>query len=211
MSRDVDEIEFHVSVTGVAEAKAETDAAAISANQATVAMGNTAAQARNTIRPLIMTVRSVNAARLAIQQTSKAITELSPTALMYGFLNMIQVVYNLTSLMGYLKNATGAAASAQAILAVLTARWWLIPLALAAGALVYSRIQSFQAGGYIPETGVYVLHKGEYVVPSRNIAYNSFGPIFVSLPTAGLAASLDMREIVRTLGPEIVRKSRRGS
>jgi len=205
------DLEYNVTVTGVDAATAQTDAAAQSADQAKVAMNGAANEARQTIRPIIMTVRSVNAARLAIQQTSKGIKDLNITALMYGFLNMIQVVYNLSSLMVMLKGSTGAAASAQAVLLALTGRWWLIPLALAAGALVASRIQSYEAGGYIPETGVYVLHKGEYVVPSRNIAYNSFGPIFVSLPTTGISPSLDMREIVRTLGPEIVRKSRRGS
>jgi len=110
------QLEYEVSVTGLGEAAITAENASRSAEQA------------------------INAARLAVEQTSKAIEDLDPRAAMYGFLNMMQVVRNLTSLMTMLKESTGAASAAQAILATLTGRWWLIPLALTAGALIYAKI-----------------------------------------------------------------------
>jgi len=118
---------------------------------------------------MLMSVRTLNATRLALEQTSKAITDLDPRAAMYGFLNMMQVVRNLTSIMIMLKESTGAASAAQAILATLTGRWWLIPLALAAGAIIYAKIKSMQMGGFVKESGVYLLHKGEEVIPAREV------------------------------------------
>ena len=106
-----------------------------------------------------------------------------------------------------LRESTGAASAAQAVLATLTGRWWLIPLALAAGAVVYSKIRSMQAGGPVRETGLYVLHRGEYVVPARHL--HSYGPIFVSFqrqPREGM----DTDEFLRDLGPRLVESLRRG-
>jgi len=211
MSADRDEIEYHVSVTGLEESKVQTEAAAKTANQATESLNSAQNQATATIRPVLMTVRSLNAARLAVQQTKRAITDLNPAAAMYAFLNMIQVVYNLTSLMNMLQKSTSGASAAQAALAALTGKWYLIPLALAAAGLVYARLSSYKTGGYVPETGIYQLHKGEYVVPSRSVAFNSFGPIFVSIPTERLRENYDARELVRSLGPEIIRNIRSSS
>ena len=209
-SKDIDQIEYNVKVTGLEQATVQADTAAKTADKATTSLNNAQNQAKTSLRPILQTVRSLNAARLAVQQTSKAINHLDPSAALYAFLNMIQVVYNLTNLMALLQKSTAGASAAQAALAVLTGKWWLIPLALAAMGVVYSRIQSFESGGYIGETGVYNLHKGEYVVPSRSVAHNSFGPIFVSLPNSAMTENVDTRELVRTLGPDIVRNARRG-
>ena len=97
-------IEYKVTVTGLDTAKAAATASAESAKQATTALNHVQTQSTSTLTTLMMTVRTVNAARLAISQTSNAITELNPVALMYGFLNMIQVVNNLTSLTRLLKD-----------------------------------------------------------------------------------------------------------
>jgi hypothetical protein len=155
---------------------------------------------------MLMTMRAVNATRLAITQTTRAITDLNPTALMYGFLNMIQVVRNLTELTRMLRDSTGAAASAQAILAALTGNWWVIPLALAAGALVYSRIKSMQTGGPVTHTGLYVLHRGEYVVPAQQ---TRLGPIFVTFEKQP-RSPIEVDQWLDELGPRLTEKMRRG-
>jgi len=201
------ELEYEVSVTGLGEAAIAAENASKSADQAKAAVAGARAESSSTLPLMLMSVRALNATRLAVEQTSRAITELDPRAAMYGFLNMIQVVRNLSSLMTMLKNSTGAASAAQAILATLTGRWWIIPLALAAGAVVYSKIRSMQSGGPVQETGLYMLHRGEYVVPARHV--HSYGPIFVNFqrqPREGL----DLDEWLGRLGPRIVEHVRRG-
>jgi len=214
------ELEYRVSVTGLSEATASAQSAGASAAQAATSMNAAQVQGSRTLPTMLMSVRSMNAARLAVEQTSRAITELDPRAAMYGFLNMIQVVRNLTSLMNTLKTSTGAASAAQAILATLTGRWWLIPLALAAGAVIYSKIKSMQIGGVIPETGPYLLHRGEEVVPAHRVyssrtehfthrSSTSMGPIFITFerqPREGL----DMDRWLRGLEPRLVEIARRG-
>ncbi len=176
MSDRID-VEYNVKVTGLEEAKVAADSASSSAASATNALRVAKNQGTSSLSTMIMTVRAANATRLAITQTSRAITDLNPVAALYGFLNMIQVVRNLTSLTKMLKDATGSAAAAQAILATLTGKWWVIPLALTAGALVYSQIKSMQTGGPVDRTGLYMLHRGEYVVPAHE---TRLGPIFVT-------------------------------
>ena len=214
------ELEYRVSVSGLGEAAASAQSAGASAAQAAASLNAAQAQGSRTLPTMMMSVRAFNAARLAVEQTSRAITELDPRAALYGFLNMIQVVRNLTSLMNMLRESTGAASAAQAILATLTGRWWLIPLALAAGAVIYSKIKSMQTGGIIPETGPYLLHKGEEVVPTHRVyasrtehvthrSSTSMGPIFITFekqPQEGL----DMDRWLRGLEPRLVEIARRG-
>ena len=225
------QLEYEVSVTGLGEAAITAESAGKSASQASLALEGARSSSSRTLPVMLMSVRTLNAARLAVEQTSKAITDLNPTAAMYAFLNMMQVVRNLTSLTIMLKNTTGAASAAQAILATLTGNWWLIPLALAAGAIVYAKIRSMQEGGFVQETGPYLLHKGEEVVPARDVeiyrtvetrmtyttrtehiaprTLQSFGPIFVTFerqPREGL----DMNDWLRRIGPRIAEQARRG-
>lgn len=214
------ELEYRVTVSGLGEAAASAQSAGASAAQAAVSLNAAQAQGSRTLPTMLMSVRAFNAARLAVEQTSRAITELDPRAALYGFLNMIQVVRNLTSLTNILKSSTGAASAAQAILATLTGRWWLIPLALAAGAVIYSKIKSMQTGGFIPETGPYLLHRGEEVVPAHRVyasrtehvthrSSTSMGPIFITFekqPREGL----DMDRWLRGLEPRLVEIVRRG-
>jgi hypothetical protein len=211
------ELEYRVSVSGLGEATAAAQSAGASAAQATASMNAAQSQGSRTIPTMMMSLRAFNAARLAVEQTSKAITELDPRAAMYGFLNMMQVVRNLTSLMTTLKASTGAASAAQAILATLTGRWWLVPLALAAGAVIYAKIRSMQLGGVVPETGPYLLHRGEEVVPVHRAraeyvsprTFQSFGPIFITFerqPREGV----DVEAWLRGLGPRLVETARRG-
>ena len=171
------EVEYRVRVTGLDEAKTAADSASSSATSAANALSTAKFQGDNSLPSMLMTLRAVNATRLAVTQTSRAISELNPVAAMYGFLNMMQVVRNLTSLTRMLKDATGSAAAAQAILSTLTGNMWLIPLALAAGALVYSQVRSMQTGGPVNSTGMYLLHRGEYVVPASE---TRLGPVFIT-------------------------------
>ena len=205
MSDRVD-LEYNVRVTGLDEAQVSANSASESANQASLALTGARSSASSSLPTMLMTMRAVNATRLAIAQTSRAITDLNPTALMYGFLNMIQVVRNLTVLTRMLKNSTGAAAAAQSILATLTGNWWVIPLALAAGALVYSRIKSMQAGGPVTHTGLYLLHRGEHVVPTQQMR---LGPVFVTFERQP-RSPLEMDQWLRELGPRLAETMRRG-
>jgi len=200
------DLEYNVQVTGLDQAQASANSASESANQAAASLQNAQAMSSSSLPTMLMTIRAMNASRLAITQTSRAITDLNPTALMYGFLNMIQVVRNLTQLTKMLKESTGAAASAQAILAALTGNWWVIPLALAAGALVYSRVKSMQSGGPVPNTGLYVLHRGEYVVPAQQ---TRLGPIFVTFERQP-RSPLEMDQWLSELGPRLEERMRRG-
>ena len=176
MSDRID-VEYSVKVTGLDEAKAAADSASSSASNAATALSTAKNQSTSMLPTMMMSIRSANAARLAISQTSKAITELNPVAAMYGFLNMIQVVRNLTSLTKMLKDTTGTAAAAQAILATLSGKWWVVPMALAAGAMMHAAIKSMSTGGPVNRTGLYHLHKGEYVVPAQE---TRLGPIFIN-------------------------------
>jgi heme/copper-type cytochrome/quinol oxidase subunit 2 len=164
-------------------------------------------------------VRALTNARQAAEQANKAIRDLDPMMALYAFVNMVQTVQALTSLMKALKASTAAASAAQAILTTLAGAWWLIPLAIAAGALVYSRIQSMQAGGIVKETGLYLLHKKEEVVPDHRVystthyssyarTVQSFGPIYVSFEKQ---PEEDERDAwMRGLEERLAQKIRRG-
>ena len=199
-------LEYHVQVTGLGEASAAAQSAERSAKGASAAFTSARLEGGRTLPTVLMGVRAANAARLAVEQTGKAISELDPRSAINGFMNMLQVTRNLTSLMALLKESTGAASAAQAVLATLTGRWWLVPLALTAGAMVYSRLQSMHTGGMVAETGPYLLHKGEYVVPSRNV--RNFGPIFVSVREAP-GSGLDRDVWLQSLGEQVERRTRR--
>jgi len=201
------DLEYNVRVTGLGEAQVAANSASESADQAAASLSNARAMSSSSLPTMLMTVRAFNAARLAITQTTRAVTDLNPTALLYGVLNMIQVVRNLTHLTKMLKDSTGAAASAQAILATLTGNWWVIPLALAAGALVYSRIKSMQEGGVVPETGIYLLHRRERVIPARQ-SY-SYGPVFVTFEKQP-RSPLEIDRWLEELGTRLTEKMRRG-
>jgi len=225
------QLEYEVSVTGLGEAAIAAENASASAKQADMALKGARSSASNTLPVMLMSVRSINAARLAVEQTSKALIDLDLRAAMYGFLNMMQVVRNLNSLMILLRDSTGAASAAQAILATLTGRWWLIPLALAAGAVIYAQIRSMQEGGLVEETGLYLLHRGEEVVPSRYVemrevletrrvytarneylaprTVQSFGPIFVTFERQPREGP-EMERWLREMGPKLVAETRRG-
>jgi hypothetical protein len=192
------ELEYEVSVTGLGETAITAETAGKSADQASLALTGARSSASRTLPIMLMSVRSINAARLAVEQTTKAIADMDLRAAMYGFLNMMQVVRNLSSLMIMLKESTGAASAAQAILATLTGNWWLIPLALTAGALIYAKIKSMQTGGLVPETGPYLLHKGEKVIPSREVETLRTVERERIIPTVEIQKTIETRRIYST-------------
>jgi len=202
------QVEYRVTVTGLEEAAAAAEAAGRSAAQASNAVNGLQSGASRALPILTTSLRAVNSTRLAVEQTAKALVTMNPEAVLYALLNMASVVTSLTRLMRTLRESTAVASAAQAVLATLTGRWWLIPLALAAGALVYSRVQAMQSGGPVRETGLYVLHRGEYVVPARSVT--SYGPIFVTFERQPREGA-DAEEWLRRLGPRVAEEARRGA
>jgi hypothetical protein len=214
------EIEYQVTVTGLGEASAAANSAATQAKQASASLETARSLGSQAIPILFSSVRALTNARQAAEQANKAIRDLDPMMALYAFVNMVQTVQALTSLMKALKTSTAAASAAQAILTTLAGAWWLIPLAIAAGALVYSRIQSMQAGGLIKDTGPYLLHRGEYIVPERQVlrteriierspaSVNRFGPIYVSFEKQPKEDERDAW--MRGLEERLAQKIRRG-
>jgi hypothetical protein len=210
---------YKVQVQGLETAKSQAESAAKSADQATKSLENAKKSSMSFYPTLFQIFGVVNNARQAVDQLLDGLKTMNPLLFLSAFINMMQVVNNLTHLMTILKTATAGASAAQTILAVLTGNWWIIPLALTAGALIYSRIQSMQAGGVVPKTGLYLLHKKEEVVPAHGVystthyssyasTVQSFGPIFVSFERQ--PSGLDVDTFLRELGPRLARDIRRG-
>lgn len=202
------QVEYRVTVTGLEEAAVAAEAAGRSAAQASNAVNGLQSGASRALPILTTSLKAVNSTRLAVEQTAKALATMNPEAALYALLNMASAVTSLSRLMRTLRESTAVASAAQAVLATLTGRWWLIPLALAAGALVYSRVQAMQSGGPVRETGLYVLHRGEYVVPARSVT--SYGPIFVTFERQPREGA-DAEEWLRKLGPRVAEEARRGA
>lgn len=177
MAEESMRIDYEVSVSGLEQTQTALQSAKRNADQAKDSI-ETAKRSGMSFYPMVFNIMgAVNNVRQAVNQLLEGIQTMNPILLLSAFLNMLQVVNNLTVLMNALKTSTASAAAAQGILATLTGNWWLIPLAITAGALIYSRIQSMQTGGTVMYTGLHYLHKGETVVPA-NRSY--FGNIYVS-------------------------------
>lgn len=65
--------------------------------------------------------------------------------------------------------------------------------------------RSYQRGGVIPETGVYMLHKGETVVPS-GMTYNQ---IFINMTTGGISSNVDVDNMLNKMAMRMAQESRR--
>lgn len=192
MSEESMQIDYEVTVSGLEQTQAALQTAKRSADQAKAAIEETK-KSGISFYPMVFNIMgAVNNVRQAVNQLLEGIQTMNPILLLSAFLNMLQVVNNLTVLTNTLKTSTAGAAAAQGILATLTGNWWLIPLALTVGALIYSRIQSMQVGGIVKETGPYLLHRGEYIIPEKQVlrtdriierspaSVNKFGPIYVT-------------------------------
>jgi len=63
-------------------------------------------------------------------------------------------------------------------------------------------IPSYQHGGYVPETGIYRLHKGERVVPTHSVNNNSTKNINIQMSpiiNSGIDSSVLVRKLIREL------------
>jgi hypothetical protein len=158
--------------------------------------------------PLVLNaLQTVNSLRSSVDNVTKALETMNPEAMIYALLSMISVATNLMQVMRLLRESTATAAAAQAVLDALAGAWWLIPLAITAGVMVAQSIRSMQTGGPVAETGVYLLHRGEYVVPANQVT--SYGPIYVSFPNQ--SGGLDVDGLLRELGPRLVGQIRRAT
>lgn len=201
----VGNITYNVLIVGLDTAKIQAESAAKSADQATKSIENAKKSSISFYPTLFQLFGVVNNARQAVDQLLDGLKTMNPLLFLSAFINMMQVVNNLTHLMTILQTSTAGASAAQAVLAVLTGNWWIIPLALTAGALIYSQLRSYQTGGPIRETGIYMLHRGEYVIPSSQTSYGPFNVTFSRQPTG-----LDVDTFLRELGPRMARNIRRG-
>jgi len=55
-------------------------------------------------------------------------------------------------------------------------------------------VPSFQFGGYVPKTGLALLHEGEYVIPKEESRAISFGNVEITINTTGGVDGADLWE-----------------
>jgi hypothetical protein len=198
---------YSIQVTGLDLVRAQTDSAARSAELATNSVRMLQGQGLRTM-PLVMNaLQTVNALRSSVDHATRAVETLNPEAMVYALLGMISVAQNLMQVMRLLRESTVTAAAAQAVLDTLAGAWWLIPLAITAGAMVASSVRSMRTGGEVGETGLYLLHRGEFVVPSSQVT--SYGPFYVDLHSESRGPDLD--GLLREIGPRLAGQVRRFS
>jgi hypothetical protein len=196
---------YRVQVTGLDAAKAAAESASAGAEAARSALGGLQATGAQTLPLLASGLHTVNSMRMGVENLGRALSTLNPEAALHALLNMASVAANLSRVMRQLRETTATASAAQATLSVLSGGLWLVPLAIAAGALVYQSLRSMQAGGPVAETGAYLLHRGEYVVPANRVSY---GPIYVTFDSP--TGSRDAEGLLGELGPKIADRLRRG-
>ena len=249
MSENRLEYEYAVKIFGIEEimeAMEQADKASKSASESVEQARKTAekaipvlegarSQAIAALPTMIMGVRTFNAFRLAVEQATRAVTEFKPEMMLYAFLNIMQVIRNLLALnemLKKLKETHASLAGVQAIVATLAGQPWLVAAAVAAGVMVAAVARSMQTGGRVEETGLYLLHKGEYVVPKerviekpyvieatretiiapaptpvlRPITNIHYGPFYLTVEERGTG---DLRELAREYARQVARDLRR--
>ncbi len=79
--------------------------------------------------------------------------------------------------------------------------------AVVAGAAAYymSQMPSRQQGGYIPETGPYMLHKGETVIPSGT----NFSVININMSSGPISSGVDVDNMLNAMAKRMLIESRR--
>ena len=194
---------YRVQVTGLDVAKVAAESAASGAESARESLSGLQATGAQALPLLSSGLHTVNSVRLGVDNLTRALASLNPESALRALIGMVGAASSLSRVMVQLKESTAAASAAQATLSALSGNLYLIPLAITAGALVYQSLRSMQEGGSIGETGVYLLHRGEYVVPANRVSY---GPIYVSFEGSGG----DVAALVAGLGPRIAERLRRG-
>ena len=110
-----------------------------------------------------------------------------------------------TSAMG----VAGAYATLQAVLGNPTGLTLLAIGAATAGAITAGYLGSLpsrQTGGYIPETGPYMLHKGENVIPAGG---SNFSVININMNSGPISSSLDIDNMLDAMAKRMAVESRR--
>jgi len=201
-------IEYEVSVTGLDEAAAAMKAGAIAAEQASAAVSTAQRQSTSGMQVAVMGVRAFTNLKQSVEYATRAVAEFNPVAMLYAFMNLLQTIeafVRLNEMLKTVKLSYSGLAGVQAIVATLAGQPWLVAAAVAAGVAVAAVARSMQRGGPVGETGVYLLHRGEYVVPAETV--NRFGPIYISF--TGSPSSIDGASILREFGEDIARRARR--
>ena len=143
-------------------------------------------------------IRDINAARLAVEQLARGIRTANPSAFIYALLNIIQVIATTAQLLRWLQTQAALTGSALAIVQFLQgpAGWAVIAGAIVAAGTIYAAAsRSMQRGGLVEETGPYLLHRGELVVPAAQVAnFTSFGPFTMVVNSAPSRPEDFMRE-----------------
>ena len=207
MSTSVGTLVYSVQVLNLAEVQQQADRVAKSADIASRSQRDLQLGTRQSLSLMANGLQIFTTTQHAIMSIQRALREANPEAWVTAFLSLLSVAMNLTQVMRQLQRSTAAAASAQAIVNTLAGAWWLIPLAITAGALIYSAsMKSFQTGGPVNQTGVYLLHRGEYVVPASQANY---GPFYISFNRQPSGSDAD--SFLRELGPRLARSMRRGA
>ncbi len=194
---------YRVQVTGLDVAKASAESAASGAESARESLSGLQAAGAQALPMLSGGLHTINSVRLGVENLGRAVASLNPESALRALISMAATASSLSRVMHTLRESTAAASAAQATLTALSGGLYMIPLAVAAGALVYQSLRSMQEGGSVGETGVYLLHRGEYVVPANRVSY---GPIYVSFEGRGGEAE----DLVAGLGPRIAERLRRG-
>lgn len=194
---------YRVQVTGLDVARAAAESAASGAESARESLGGLQSAGAQALPLLSSGLHTVNSVRLGVENLTRALATLNPESALHALIGMVGAASSLSRVMLQLRESTAAASAAQATLSALSGNLYLIPLAIAAGALVYQSLRSMHEGGSVGETGVYLLHKGEYVVPANRVSY---GPIFVSFEGRGG----DSEALLAGIGPRIAERLRRG-
>lgn len=148
---------------------------------------------------------------IGVMQGIAAITRMATTAIdFYRIAVKLSAVENAASVAS--SNAAAAStmtlAGAKALLsgpAGIAA--FIIGSALVAGVVgsYLGSLPSRKSGGYIPETGPYLLHKGETVIPSGM----NFSTVNINMNTGPISSSIDVDNMLTNMARKMLLESRR--
>jgi hypothetical protein len=228
-------LQYNIQIVNVDQTIINLKQAERTASQTSKALTEAEQRTESSSRTILRGISVFTNLRQTVDYTIKGLKEADPMALLMAFMNLLQtlegvkrlqestlkmsivnafssgietVITSVKSLFTWLQSTRAvqaAIAGIQAMIATLSGQWWLVAAAIAAGVAVAAAARSMQMGGPVLATGVYLLHKGEYVVPAETV--NRFGPIYVGF--TGSPTSFDGASILRQFGAEIARRARR--
>ena len=241
-------LQYNIQVVNVDQTIINLKQAERTASETSKTLTDTEKRTESTSRTILRGISIFTNLRQTVDYTIKGLREADPMALLMAFMNLLQtleairklqestlkmsivnafssgietIITSVKNLFNWLQSTRVVQASIagiHAMIATLSGQWWLVAAAIAAGIAVAATARSMQIGGPILATGVYLLHKGEYIVPAETVNrvsnyYNTsmtstrFGPIYVSF--TGSPDRFDKATILSEFGAEIARKARR--